>query len=190
MAQRRGPRAARHAGGKLAGLDLSAADSMRIKEAGRHRAQLLTEVQTAKVARAVMSERQLEEVMVDFWENHFTVFAGKGRSDYFLGAVRAREHPAARAREIPRSARRRREESRDALLSRQLGEHGRARTAPALGGAPHRKAGVRAEPSVRSPAASCTARRKRGPRAERELWSRADGAPHARRRRRLHPGRM
>ena len=32
-----------------------------------------------KVARAVASERQLQEVMVDFWENHFTVYAGKGR---------------------------------------------------------------------------------------------------------------
>jgi len=46
---------------------------------------LLTELQTAKVARAVMSDRQLEEVMVDFWENHFTVFAGKGPERYFLG---------------------------------------------------------------------------------------------------------
>jgi uncharacterized protein (DUF1800 family) len=73
------------AAGKLAGLDLSSADSMRIKEAGRLSRRLLTELQTAKVARAVMSERQLEEVMVDFWENHFTVFAGKGPERYFLG---------------------------------------------------------------------------------------------------------
>ena len=58
---------------------------MRIKEAGRLSRQLLTELQTAKVARAVMSDRQLEEVMVDFWENHFTVFAGKGPERYFLG---------------------------------------------------------------------------------------------------------
>jgi uncharacterized protein (DUF1800 family) len=72
------------AGGKLAGLDLSSADSMRIKQAGRLSRQLLTELQTAKVARAVMSDRRLEEVMVDFWENHFTVFAGKGPERYFL----------------------------------------------------------------------------------------------------------
>ncbi|MDQ2766725.1 MAG: DUF1800 domain-containing protein, partial [Gemmatimonadota bacterium] len=71
--------------GRLAGLDLTAADSMRFKEAGRLSRQLLTELQTAKVARAVMSDRQLEEVMVDFWENHFTVFAGKGPERYFLG---------------------------------------------------------------------------------------------------------
>jgi uncharacterized protein (DUF1800 family) len=31
----------------------------------------------AKVLRAQMSERQLVEVLTDFWENHFSVFAGK-----------------------------------------------------------------------------------------------------------------
>ena len=72
------------AGGKLAGLDLTPADSVRIREAGRQSRQLLTALQTTKVARAVMSDRQLEEVMVDFWENHFTVFAGKGPERYFL----------------------------------------------------------------------------------------------------------
>ncbi len=32
------------------------------------------------LARAVSSERQLDEVMTDFWENHFSVFAGKGQT--------------------------------------------------------------------------------------------------------------
>ncbi|MBC7501006.1 MAG: DUF1800 domain-containing protein [Herminiimonas sp.] len=32
----------------------------------------------ARLARAIDSPRQLEEVMVDFWFNHFNVFAGKG----------------------------------------------------------------------------------------------------------------
>ncbi|MES2162371.1 MAG: DUF1800 domain-containing protein [Pseudomonadota bacterium] len=32
----------------------------------------------ARIARAVDSPNQLEEVMVDFWFNHFNVFAGKG----------------------------------------------------------------------------------------------------------------
>ncbi len=73
------------AGGKGATLDLTADDSMRLKEAGRLSRLLLTELQTAKVARAVMSNRQLEEVMVDFWENHFTVYAAKGPERYFLG---------------------------------------------------------------------------------------------------------
>src|SRR5215831_2357871 len=38
---------------------------------------IVAELQAARIARAVWSERQLEEVMVDFWFNHFNVFAGK-----------------------------------------------------------------------------------------------------------------
>jgi uncharacterized protein (DUF1800 family) len=37
-----------------------------------------------KLTRAVYSERQLEEVLVDFWFNHFNVFAGKGRTALYL----------------------------------------------------------------------------------------------------------
>ena len=37
-----------------------------------------------KITRAIYSERQLEEVLVDFWFNHFNVFAGKGRTSSFL----------------------------------------------------------------------------------------------------------
>ena len=44
---------------------------------------LLGEYQEATMDRAVMSERQLYEVMVDFWTNHFNVFIGKG-ADRFL----------------------------------------------------------------------------------------------------------
>ncbi len=36
------------------------------------------EAAQARVLRAVDSPRQLEEVMVDFWYNHFNVFSGKG----------------------------------------------------------------------------------------------------------------
>jgi uncharacterized protein (DUF1800 family) len=36
------------------------------------------ELAQAKLMRAVYSERQLEEVMTDFWFNHFNVFVGKG----------------------------------------------------------------------------------------------------------------
>jgi uncharacterized protein (DUF1800 family) len=45
---------------------------------------LVGQLQSAKLARAVTSERQLNEVMVDFWENHFSVFAGKGQTRLFL----------------------------------------------------------------------------------------------------------
>ena len=37
------------------------------------------ELAQAKIVRAIASERQLEEVMVDFWFNHFNVFGGKDR---------------------------------------------------------------------------------------------------------------
>jgi len=36
------------------------------------------ELLQAKVLRAVYSERQLEEVMTDFWFNHFNIYVGKG----------------------------------------------------------------------------------------------------------------
>jgi uncharacterized protein (DUF1800 family) len=49
----------------------------------RHNQQTLTEMQQAKILRAVYSERQLEEVLTDFWMNHFNVFAGKVE-DYVL----------------------------------------------------------------------------------------------------------
>jgi uncharacterized protein (DUF1800 family) len=40
-------------------------------------------VQSASLARAVTTERQLNEVMVDFWENHFSVFSGRDRLGCF-----------------------------------------------------------------------------------------------------------
>jgi uncharacterized protein (DUF1800 family) len=48
---------------------------------GREAVQVLA---AAKITRAVYSERQLEEVLVDFWFNHFNVFAGKGRTSLFI----------------------------------------------------------------------------------------------------------
>ncbi|MEK7833023.1 MAG: DUF1800 domain-containing protein, partial [Acidobacteriota bacterium] len=44
----------------------------------------LRELQQAKLLRAVFSERQLQEVMVDFWFNHFNVFAGKDNERLML----------------------------------------------------------------------------------------------------------
>ena len=85
---------------------------------------------------------------------------GQGAGALLPRPIRAREHPPARAREIPRSAGRRREESRDALLPRQLGEHGRGGP-PRTRGAPSN--GRRAEPRrFGAPRANATARRRRG----------------------------
>ena len=41
-------------------------------------ATIALEAAEARLVRAIDSPRQLEEVMVDFWYNHFNVFAGKG----------------------------------------------------------------------------------------------------------------
>ena len=46
--------------------------------------QVVQELSVAKLTRAVYSERQLDEVMTDFWFNHFNVFAGKGTDRWFL----------------------------------------------------------------------------------------------------------
>jgi len=40
--------------------------------------QLVGQVQQLAVARAVLSERQLQEVLTDFWVNHFNVYFAKG----------------------------------------------------------------------------------------------------------------
>ena len=42
------------------------------------------ELQASRILRAVYSERQLQEVMVDFWTNHFNVFVGKGADRWLL----------------------------------------------------------------------------------------------------------
>lgn len=49
-----------------------------------HPQRIMAELQVSRVIRAVHSERQLHEVMVDFWSNHFNVFAGKGVDRWFL----------------------------------------------------------------------------------------------------------
>jgi uncharacterized protein (DUF1800 family) len=45
---------------------------------------VVTELQRAAMLRAVYSERQLYELMVDYWENHFSIFAYKDADRYLL----------------------------------------------------------------------------------------------------------
>jgi uncharacterized protein (DUF1800 family) len=45
---------------------------------------IVGELQASRILRAVYSERQLNEVMVDFWTNHFNVFAAKGADRWML----------------------------------------------------------------------------------------------------------
>ncbi len=47
-------------------------------------AQILPQIVSNRVLRAVYSERHLQEVMVDFWQNHFNVFAGKAAVRWYI----------------------------------------------------------------------------------------------------------
>jgi uncharacterized protein (DUF1800 family) len=54
---------------------------------------LLQELQGQKIIRGVYSERQLQEVMTDFWFNHFNIFWGKNlnrelTTDYEISVIR------------------------------------------------------------------------------------------------------
>src|SRR5438876_10048296 len=68
---------------------MTAADSMALRQQLQQRnnltRQVVTQLQSSRVARAVASERQLQEVMTDFWENHFNVYVQKGGPEpYYL----------------------------------------------------------------------------------------------------------
>jgi uncharacterized protein (DUF1800 family) len=67
-------------------VQMARRDSMRLPDTRRALQLSLAQVSSAKLARAVTSERQLYEQMVDFWENHFSVFAGKGQTRLFIPA--------------------------------------------------------------------------------------------------------
>jgi uncharacterized protein (DUF1800 family) len=68
---------------------MSEADSIALRQQLQQRfnltRQVVTQLQSSRVARAVASERQLQEVMTDFWENHFNIYAQKGGPEpYYL----------------------------------------------------------------------------------------------------------
>ena len=46
--------------------------------------QIMPQITANRVLRAVYSERQLQEVMVDFWQNHFNVFSGKAAVRWYI----------------------------------------------------------------------------------------------------------
>lgn len=91
---------------KLAGLDTLTLDPIQLfqqygpilpvngvkatpdeQKARRQRARIIVEqAQDARVLRALYSRRQLEEVMTQFWFNHFNVFAPKGLDHIWVGA--------------------------------------------------------------------------------------------------------
>ncbi len=72
-------------------------------EARREARAAVQDLASARLIRAADSERQLEELLVDFWFNHFNVFAGKGRVAVFLPAYERdaiRPHVLGRFRDL------------------------------------------------------------------------------------------
>jgi uncharacterized protein (DUF1800 family) len=61
-----------------------AAVSPELRMARQNQATVLNELTQARLLRATLSERQLNEVLVDFWFNHFNVFVGKGQVRDYL----------------------------------------------------------------------------------------------------------
>ena len=57
-----------------------------IAEDSKRPQRVVAELAMAKMTRAIYSERQLQQVMDDFWFNHLNVFAGKGEDRYYLTA--------------------------------------------------------------------------------------------------------
>jgi len=69
----------------------------------RRPAVITAQMQAARLTRAVLSERQLEEVLVDFWFNHFNVYAQKGAVRWMLPAYEReaiRPHVLGRFRDL------------------------------------------------------------------------------------------
>jgi uncharacterized protein (DUF1800 family) len=58
--------------------------SPEVRQAQAAQALVISELMQARMLRAVLSERQLQEVMADFWLNHFNVFVGKGQVRQYL----------------------------------------------------------------------------------------------------------
>lgn len=81
----------RQAKAKASEAEMPRDDSMMLRRQGQQLRSVVGELQSSRVARAVSSERQLQEVMTDFWENHFSVYARKGGPMPFLLASYDRE---------------------------------------------------------------------------------------------------
>jgi len=72
-------------GGKkdVLGMDPNAVPRA-ISDDSKRPQRVVEELAMAKMTRAIYSERQLQQVMDDFWFNHFNVFAGKGEVKWYL----------------------------------------------------------------------------------------------------------
>ena len=83
--QAKGNQPAQPAGNPLDNEKYRAVIQQYYRENGLQQPQrIIAELQASRILRAVYSEKQLQEVMVDFWTNHFNVFAGKGADRWLL----------------------------------------------------------------------------------------------------------
>ena len=71
---------------QIANGDLTRRDLRDRMPPGRRPAAITTQLQGAAVARAVMSDAQLEEVLTAFWFNHFNVYSQKGAVRWMVPA--------------------------------------------------------------------------------------------------------
>jgi uncharacterized protein (DUF1800 family) len=79
------------------------ADREAAKLARQRARTIVEEAAAARLLRAIESPHQLYEVMVDFWFNHFNVFAGKGLTHLWIGAYEReaiRPHALGRFRDL------------------------------------------------------------------------------------------
>ena len=149
------------------------------KQGYRPQKELLGQLMTQKLVRAVESENQLAEVMTDFWFNHFNVSLTDNKARPFLLSYERdaiRPHALGRFRDLLEATAKSPAMLR---LPRQRPSPTAARrTQPTMADETDRRAGG---------LAGAARKRRRAARRQRELRPRADGAPHPRRRRRLHP---
>lgn len=71
---------------KLASGEMSPRELREQYPMNRRPGWIVAELQAARMLRALASGRQLQEVMVDFWFNHFNVFSGKGEVRWYVTA--------------------------------------------------------------------------------------------------------
>jgi uncharacterized protein (DUF1800 family) len=88
---------------RIASGEMSRQEMLEAYPPTRRPAVVTASLQGARVTRAVVSERQLEEVMVDFWFNHFNVYAQKGAVRWMTPAYEReaiRPHALGRFRDL------------------------------------------------------------------------------------------
>lgn len=88
---------------RLASGEMSRQEIQETYPAERRPAVINGQMQAARITRAIASDRQLEEVMVDFWFNHFNVYGQKGAVRWMLPAYEReaiRPHALGRFRDL------------------------------------------------------------------------------------------